>query len=28
LIHEQPNLVRALVADWLMRVREASDDKT
>ena len=28
LIHEQPNLVRALAADWLMRVREASDDKS
>ena len=28
LIHEQPHLVQALVADWLTRVREALDDTT
>jgi pimeloyl-ACP methyl ester carboxylesterase len=28
LAHEQPNLMQALVAEWLMRVRETLDDKT
>jgi pimeloyl-ACP methyl ester carboxylesterase len=27
LIHEHPNIVQALVTDWLTRVRETSDGK-